>query len=158
PMCPFYRYCGRVPATYLVFGFGDMLMVRGHNLHELDYACLIERKGPDEGAPAEDPSALHRLLTQLSLYNLPPAEHHLVEFLLLLPVAALVICVFRNLVGLGSFGTFAPALVGLAFRELRSMPGILVFVSIVLIGWGMRRILDKYHLLQVPRTAVLLSL
>src|SRR5262249_46878290 len=29
---------------------------------------------------------------------------------------------------------------------------------IVLIGWGMRRLLDRYHLLQVPRTAVLLTL
>jgi hypothetical protein len=28
----------------------------------------------------------------------------------------------------------------------------------VLIGWGMRRILDSYHLLQVPRTAFMLSL
>jgi hypothetical protein len=58
----------------------------------------------------------------------------------------------------GSFGTFAPALVGMAFRDLQSLPGLLVFVSIILIGWGMRRLLDRYHLLQVPRTALLLSL
>ena len=40
-------------------------------------------------------------------------------------------------------------------RHLSSLPGILVFVSIVLIGWVMRRVLDHYHLLQVPRKAVL---
>src|SRR6202011_3978392 len=76
----------------------------------------------------------------------------------LLPIAALIVCVFRNLIGVGTFGTFAPALVGLAFRELQSLPGILVFVSIVLVGWGMRRLLNHYHLLQVPRTAFMLSL
>ena len=82
----------------------------------------------------------------------------MVEFLLLLPVAALMVCVFRNVIGLNSFGTFAPALVGLAFRELESLPGILIFVCLVLVGWGMRRVLDNYHLLQVPRTAFMLSL
>ncbi len=75
-----------------------------------------------------------------------------------MPVAALIICVFRNLIGMTSFGLFAPALVGLAFRDLRSWAGIVVFVSIVLVGWLMRRVLDSYHLLQVPRIALMLSL
>jgi hypothetical protein len=61
-------------------------------------------------------------------------------------------------IGISSFGTFAPALVGLAFRDLHSLPGMLVFVSIVLIGWAMRRVLNGFHLLQVPRTALLLTL
>jgi hypothetical protein len=68
------------------------------------------------------------------------------------------VCLFRNVIGLASFGTFAPALLGLAFREFHSMPGLLVFVCIVLVGWLMRRVLNHYHLLQVPRTAFLLSL
>ena len=38
------------------------------------------------------------------------------------------------------------------------MPGLLVFVAVVLVGWGMRRVLNHYHLLQVPRSAFLLSL
>ncbi len=33
-----------------------------------------------------------------------------------------------------------------------------MFVAILLIGWCMRRLLDRYHLLQVPRTAFMLSL
>jgi hypothetical protein len=89
---------------------------------------------------------------------LPPAEQRLVQFLLLLPVAALVICIYRNLIGLNSFGTFAPALVGLAFRDLHTLPGVAVFISILLVGWLARRILDHYHLLQVPRIAFMLSL
>ena len=94
----------------------------------------------------------------LSLYMLPPAERRLVEILLLLPIAALIICIFRNVIGLNSFGTFAPALIGLAFHDLHSLPGILVFVTILLIGWLMRRVLDHYHLLQVPRVATMLTL
>src|SRR5208337_4011309 len=63
-----------------------------------------------------------------------------------------------NLIGLTSFGVFAPALVGLAFRDLRSLPGIFVFITILLVGWLMRRVLDSYHLLQVPRVSLMLSL
>jgi hypothetical protein len=157
PMCPFYHHFGRVPPTYLVFGIGDLAMVHGRHVSDLDYAFLVERTVPEDSAAA-DPSILHRALLALSLYRLPPPEQRLVEFLLLLPIAALIVCVYRNLIGLLSFGTFAPALVGLAFRDLHSMPGIVIFVSIVLVGWVMRRVLDRFHLLQVPRTAFLLSL
>jgi hypothetical protein len=101
---------------------------------------------------------LERVLANVSLLSLPPAERHLVEFLLLLPAAALVICIFRNLIGIASFGTFAPALVGLVFRDLHSLPGMSVFVGLLLAGWLMRRALDRFHLLQVPRASVMLSL
>jgi hypothetical protein len=157
PMCPFYHHFGRVPSTYLVFGFGDQPPVRGRRVKDLDYAFLVEKVAGEDPA-AEEASALRRSFRAASLFMLPGPERRLVEFLLLLPVAALIICVFRNLIGLNSFGTFAPALVGLAFRELHSLPGILVFVSILLVGWLLRRGLDHYHLLQVPRVSLMLSL
>jgi hypothetical protein len=157
PMCPFYHHFGRVPPTYLVLGSDDEAVVRGRNVKDLDYAFLVERAAVGD-AEAGAASPLRKAFTAISLYALPPAERRLVEVLLLLPLAALVICVFRNVIGLSSFGTFAPALVGLAFRELRSLPGILVFVSVLLVGWLMRRVLDQYHLLQVPRIALMLTL
>ncbi len=156
PMCPFGKHFGWVPRTYLVFGYGSTPIAHGRNVKDLDYAFLVERVALDNGN--HDESWLRRALLALSFHTLPPTEQRLVEFLLLLPVAALVVCLFRNIIGLASFGTFAPALLGLAFRELHSMPGILVFVTIVLTGWLLRRVLDRYHLLQVPRMAVMLSL
>jgi hypothetical protein len=156
-MCPYYQHFGRVPSTYLAFGFGDRPLVRGRHVKDLDYAFLIERvPPPDPDAAGVTP--VKRVLSRLSLFLLPPAERRLVEILLLLPIAALIICVFRNVIGLRSFGTFAPALIGLAFHDLNSLPGIFVFVTILLIGWLMRRVLDYYHLLQVPRVALMLSL
>jgi hypothetical protein len=155
PMCPFYHHYGHVPPTYLVFGFENGTLVRGRHVRDLDYAFLVERYRP--GA-AEAESAPRRFFRSVSLYMLPPAEQRLVEFLLLLPVAALVICIYRNLIGLNSFGTFAPALVGLAFRDLHTLPGVAIFVSILLVGWLARRILEHYHLLQVPRVAFMLTL
>lgn len=156
PMCPHHHHCGSVPGTYLVFGHGDGALVRGTNLADLDYSCLVEPI--PRSSAGEDASLLRRAFRAVSLCSLPPAEWRLVEFLLLLPVAALMICVFRNVIGMPSFGTFTPALIGLAFREWESLPGLGVFVGILLVGWGLRRLLDRYHLLQVPRTAFMLSL
>lgn len=158
PLCPCYHHFGKVPATYLVFRFGDGTLVRGKNLGELTSAFLVERVATNENAATAEQSTMRRVLLRLSLFSLPPAEQRLVEFLLLLPIAALIVCFYRNVIGLSSFGTFAPALVGLAFRDLGSLPGILVFVSLVLIGWLLRRALDHYRLLQVPRIAFLLSM
>src|SRR5262249_19704131 len=158
PMCPTHHYYGRVPSSYLVFGFDDVPLVRGRHVREVEYAFLVERVAPDSAPQAADASPLRRLLLTLSFYMLPPAEQRLVAFLLPLPVPAVIVCILRNGIRLYSFGTFAPALLGLAFRELHSLPGIFVFVSILLLGWIMRRILDYYHLLQVPRMAFMLSL
>jgi len=158
PMDPFAHHFGQVPRSYVVFGFGDLAIVRGRNVRNVEYSFLVERLALDSAEVAQRESWQRRLFKLMSFNGLPPTEQRLVEFLLLLPVAALIVCLFRNIIGLSSFGTFAPALLGLAFRELHSMPGILVFTAIVLTGWLMRRVLDRYHLLQVPRMAVMLSL
>ena len=155
-LCPFYDHFRHVPSTYLVFGFGDKPMVRGRNTQEVDAVFLVEHLPVVEAAAGASP--LMTFFRSISLYMLPPAEQRLVEILLLLPLAALIICVFRNVIGINSFGTFAPALVGLSFREFHSLAGFLVFVTILLIGWLMRRVLDHYHLLQVPRVSMMLTL
>jgi hypothetical protein len=90
--------------------------------------------------------------------GLPAPDRQLVEFLLLLPVAALVCCVVRVFIGLHTFGTFAPALLGLAFREVESPVGVFVLVLILAAGWVVRRGLTQLNLLQVPRSAIMLSL
>jgi hypothetical protein len=89
--------------------------------------------------------------------DLPAADRQLVEFLLLLPIAALVCALIRNLIGLHTFGTFAPALLGLAFREVGSPVGVFVLLVVLTVGWIVRRGVTRLNLLQVPRAAVMLS-
>jgi hypothetical protein len=89
--------------------------------------------------------------------QLQPGNRAAVEFLLLLPAAALFVCLCRNLIGLQPFGTFGPALLGLALRESRPAWGIGIVVVVLAAGSMMRRALERFHLLQVPRTALLLT-
>jgi hypothetical protein len=95
----------------------------------------------------------------VSLNSLPPAEQHLAKFLVLLPLATVVVSVFRVLIGTRTYGVFTPALLGLIFRDLRNLPwGLGIFTATVLVGWLFRKLLDRYHLLLIPRTAVMLTL
>lgn len=80
------------------------------------------------------------------------------EFLLLLPIAALVVCVFRNVIGLTAFGTFTPALLGMALYETGLALGLGLLGLIVIPGWWLRQGVEGLRLLQVPRAALLLSL
>ena len=154
-MDPSLHVYGRLPRAYLTLAVGDPRVVVGKKVTGLSYAFLAER-GP---SPAdESASALRRFFVATSPFSLPPAEQKLVEFLLLLPLAAVIVCVFRNVVGVTTFGTFAPALLGLAFREARSLTGAAIFVAILIAGWLVRRGLDRFHLLQVPRSSLVLTL
>jgi hypothetical protein len=154
-MCPFYHHYGQVPRTYLVLGHGEPRVAHGQGVGKLTHAFLVEKFASH---PAGDRPPAYRFFAAASLYDLPPGEQKLAELLLLLPAAALIVCLFRNVIGVQTFGTFAPALVGLAFRELHSLPGVGVFVAVLLVGWLLRRVLNRFHLLQVPRTALLLTL
>ena len=90
--------------------------------------------------------------------QLPAGEQSLVEFLLVLPAAALLCAFVRNVLGFVTFGTFAPALLGLAFRETDSPVGLFVLIIVLTFGWALRRGVAGLNLLQVPRSAVMLSL
>jgi hypothetical protein len=162
PMDPTNHYFGarRFPDNYLVLGLEDKLLVRGKGIRiqSIHYTIqdLHNARGLD-AAPA--PSTMKTFFQRISLYNLRPEEEMLVKFLLLLPLAAVIISVYRTVIGIVTFGTFGPALLGLAFRDLHFLPwGIAIFVLIVLAGWGIRLLLDRYHLLLVPRFSALLTI
>lgn len=99
-----------------------------------------------------------RLLDKLSLYSLPVRAQLLYRVLLLVPLGALVVSVFRNLIGVPTFGTFMPILISLSFRESGILWGLLLLTLVVTLGWFGRHLLDRARLLMVPRLSFLLTL
>src|SRR5262249_28480426 len=161
PMCPVHRHFGprQFPRNYLVLHIGEEDIVRCPG-GECRYGFVVQELPRSAGREDDPPVSLVRdFLQSLSLYNLRPADQHLVKFLLLLPLSALIVSLMRTVIGIATFGTFSPALLGLAFLDLKALPwGLTIFVLTVLVGWGMRRVLDRYHLLQVPRVSAVLAL
>jgi hypothetical protein len=144
------------PRDDLVLQLGSTRLVHGPTARPTLTFAAQQLAGPEGDRPA---SPARVFFQRISLYNLRPAEQTLAKFLLLLPLGAVVVSVYRTLVGVPTFGTFGPALLGLVFLDFKSLPySLSIFVGVVLVGWLLRRGLDRFHLLLVPRTAILLTL
>ena len=78
--------------------------------------------------------------------------------LIVVPFIACGIAFFRNVVGLSSFGVFAPLLLTLSGFVMGHFLALVVLFTVLLISIFSRRLLDYLDLLYVPRTALLFSL
>lgn len=161
PMDPTRRFFGQdaFPENYLVIRTGDGPVVLGRGA-KVQYTFAIETRYDEAGPDADfSPSEARNFWRKTSLYSLHLSEQHMVEFLLLLPLGALIVSVARTIIGIKTFGIFAPALIGLAFLDLKALPwGLPIFLLTVVVGWGIRHALERYHLLQVPRVSAMITL
>lgn len=98
-----------------------------------------------------------RFLDRLSLFHLPAEFQQAFRILLLVPIAALIISILRNVVGFPTFGIFMPVLMALAFRNTGLYYGLGIFTGIMLLGYLLRLALDKLQLLLVPRLSMILT-
>jgi hypothetical protein len=79
------------------------------------------------------------------------------SILLLLPLGALITAVFRNLIGIETFGTFTPALLALSFVYSDWRTGLVLLVVILGIGVAGRSLIEQLKLLMVPRLGLILT-
>jgi hypothetical protein len=99
-----------------------------------------------------------KFLDRWSLFNLPEDFQRTFRILLLVPLGALLISLLKNLVGFPTFGIFMPVLMALSFRNTGLYYGLIIFFSVLLVGYAVRRVLEKLRLLLVPRMSVILTL
>ena len=98
----------------------------------------------------------HRLLVGLSPFALPLRAQAVYQVLLMVPIGTFLLVIFRNVVGIRTFGTFMPVLIALAFRETNLAWGVVLFSVLVSLGLCVRLYLEKLKLLVVPRLASVL--
>lgn len=96
------------------------------------------------------------LFELFSVHNLPVEEQNMFKMMLLLPAGALVVVFMRIIVGLKTSGTFMPVLIALAFIQTSFLPGLISFVSIVIIGLLLRSYLSHLNLLMVSRISAII--
>jgi transglutaminase-like putative cysteine protease len=100
-----------------------------------------------------------RRLSQIfDLTRLPVPQHKVMKILLLLPFAALITALLRNVVGLGTFGTFSPALLAMSFIYADLRIGLAILLIVVVVGLVGRNMLERLRLLTVPRLSIILTL
>lgn len=98
------------------------------------------------------------LFTLIGVHRLPIEEQSMFKLLLLLPLGAAVVVLFRVLIGIQTAGTFMPILIALVFLQTSLLPGLISFVSVVILGLLMRSYLSYLNLLLVARIAALIVL
>lgn len=81
-----------------------------------------------------------------------------IYIILILPFIALVIVVFRNIIGFETFGTFTPVLISIAFLTTGIFWGIIQFFIIVATGLLFRMIFHKIHIHLVARMAMQIAM
>lgn len=147
-----------IPANYLTLYYGDESLFRHSKNINFQYAFTTSRKmvPRSDANEAIDGSVLN-VVNLYSMFERVGISLDLLKVLLMIPIGALVTVVFRNVIGLETFGTFLPALIAAASRETGLMWGLIGFVLIIFVTAVIRKGLDWLQLLHSPKMAVILA-
>ncbi len=153
PFGPTNHHFATLPANYLVLYRGDESLFRHSSDINFDYAFETS------STLAPSPTALRsaRLFDIWALFTRLGLPLTLLRTLIMLPLGALVVVLFRNVVGLPTFGTFLPALIAAAAAESGiawGMAGIILLVGTVAI---VRLLVHRLNLLHSPTLGILLA-
>ncbi len=92
-----------------------------------------------------------------SISSLPFNIQQTVKLLMVIPIGLLVTTIFRNIIGINTFGTFTPILLALAFLETKLIWGLVIFLFVIIISIFAKWILDKLKILFISRLSVILT-
>ncbi|MFZ2161445.1 MAG: UUP1 family membrane protein [Sideroxyarcus sp.] len=151
-------HMAEIPSNYLTLYYGDQVMFKHTSNVNFQYNFKTTRQlvPQREAQDALNKSAFN--ITNLyAHFERVGISQNLLKILLMLPLGALVTVVFRNVVGLETFGTFLPALIAAAARETGLLWGVVGFLGIVLVSAVVRRGLDWMQLLHSPKMAIVLT-
>jgi len=146
-----------LPGDYLVFAIGPEPLVKVKGGDKVHYTIAVRRTeaGGLEAAALRSRIVNPQLL-EFSLLSLPMQTQSVYRVLLAVPVGAFLLLIMRNIVGIKTFGTFMPVLIGLAFRETQLLWGLVLFCAVVALGLSVRFYFERLQLLLVPRLAAVL--
>jgi len=77
--------------------------------------------------------------------------------ILMLPVIATILAFARQVIGIKAFGLITPAMTTVSFLVMGLTYGLIVFLTIVLVGTFTRLIMRRLRLLYLPRMALVLT-
>ncbi|MBI3466773.1 MAG: hypothetical protein HY000_27490 [Planctomycetes bacterium] len=156
-LCPTHGLVGRRPTNYLAMFRGDYSLAKFRHCEDSEVLVSVEQQLPPPQVQAQLVQHSPNVFDRLSLASLPPDSQQSVGLLLILPIGALLVASFRNLVGVSTFGIFMPMLLALAFRETHLLWGLLYLAALVGSGVLVRQGLNRLRLLMIPRLATVLT-
>lgn len=153
PFCPTNDHFAELPARYLVLYRGDEALFKHTADINFDYRFEVASHQVPSPKAKEGLAAVN----VWALFDRLGLPFTLLRIVLMLPIGALVVVVFRNVVGLPTFGTFLPALVATAMLQTGAAWGIVALLIIVVVVALARFALEALNLLHSPTLAILLA-
>jgi 7 transmembrane helices usually fused to an inactive transglutaminase/Transglutaminase-like superfamily len=154
PFDPASGYSLNLPMNYVPVRRDADVVASTQNVADLIANFSIKRLPSD---PRLTEAELQHPLQILNLRRLPLEMHTVMKILLLLPLAALITAILRNVVGLATFGTFSPSLLAMSFIYADLKTGLAILLVVVIVGLIGRGSLERLRLLTVPRLSIILT-
>lgn len=151
--CPTNHHFAELPGHYVRLYTGDETLFR----HTADINFDYRFRSSTTLVPSERAQASFKAFNVWALFQSLGLPYSLLRTVLMLPVGALVVVLFRNVIGLPTFGTFLPALIAAAAGETGVAWG-LTGVALVVVFVALARLaLQRLELLHSPTLAILLA-
>jgi transglutaminase-like putative cysteine protease len=153
PFDPTNHHYASLPAHYLSLYRGDEVLFRHSRDINFDYAFTTKTRM----VPSEDARASFAAFNVWDLFARLRLPFSLLQTVLMLPIGALVVVLFRNVVGVPTFGTFLPALIAASAGATGLFWGVVSLVIVTSCVVLARLALERLRLLHSPTLAILLS-
>jgi len=151
-------YFAEIPAHFLSLYYGDLVLFKHSSNINFQYFFKISKRLVPKGDTQEKLKASSFNITNIySTFERVGISQNLLKILLMIPLGALVVVIFRNVIGIETFGTFLPALIAAAARETGLLWGLIGFTLIIVISSFVRKILDWVQLLHSPKMSIMLT-
>jgi len=159
PFDPLNKHFAYIPNNYLKLYTGDQFIYRHTPGINFDYSFKINSR------LVANPILYTELKEHpLNAYNLWKTFEDigvplgLLKIILLLPLGAFVVAIFRNVIGLNTFGIFLPALIAVASRETGLLWGLVSFLLVIGVVSMAHFPLQRWGILYTPKLVIMLVL
>ncbi len=147
------KHFASIPQHYVTLYTGDEALFRHTSDINFDYRYETDTVL----VPSPKAKSSFKLFNVWALFDRLGLTFMLLRTLLMLPVGALVVVIFRNVIGMPTFGTFLPALIAAATGETGLAWGVLGILVVVVVAASVRRLFHRLQLLHSPSLAILLA-
>lgn len=153
PFCPTNGHFAALPERYLTIYHGDEVLFR----HTADVNFQYRFETRSELVPSPKAKATFTFADIWGLFDRLGLPFALLRTILMLPVGALLTVLFRNVVGMPTFGTFLPALLAAAAGQTGAVHGVVAVLLVVAVVAAVRWAMSRLELLHSPTLAILLA-
>lgn len=157
PFCPTNEQFANVPPNYLTLYYGERPFLTRTKDINFKYFFNIKKRLILPATSAFEKDHPLNAMNYWASFKRASISIELLSIILMLPFGILVVVIFRNLLGIQTFGTFMPSLIAVGFRETGLLYGIFLFFSLLIFGALVRYVLNRMHLLHTPRLAIILT-